>query len=85
MELVCILEAPDGETSGLRASFLKCQTVRSASLPLARLKDPCKCKTVVFYYILVLTLSDPMSDFVRHYDFPVPDTFPHVEWTLANR
>jgi hypothetical protein len=22
-----------------------------------------------------LTLSDPMSDLVRHYDFPVPDAF----------
>jgi hypothetical protein len=33
----------------------------------------------------VLTLSDPMSDIVRHYDFPVPDVFPHVVRTLANR
>jgi hypothetical protein len=32
-----------------------------------------------------LTPSDPMSDFIRHYDFPVPDTFPHVVRTLANR
>jgi hypothetical protein len=32
-----------------------------------------------------LTLSDPMSDLVRHYDFPVPDAFPHVVWTSANR
>jgi hypothetical protein len=31
-----------------------------------------------------LTLSDPMSDPVRHYDFPVPDAFPHVVQTLAN-
>jgi hypothetical protein len=31
-----------------------------------------------------LTLSDPMSDLVRHYDFPVPDTFPHLVRTLAN-
>jgi hypothetical protein len=23
----------------------------------------------------ILTLSDPMSDLVRHYDFPVPDGF----------
>jgi hypothetical protein len=23
----------------------------------------------------LLTLSDPMSDLVRHYDFPVPDAF----------
>jgi hypothetical protein len=23
----------------------------------------------------ILTLSDPMSDLVRHYDFPVPDAF----------
>jgi hypothetical protein len=26
-----------------------------------------------------------MSDLVRHYDFPVPDAFPHVVRTLANR
>jgi hypothetical protein len=32
-----------------------------------------------------LTLSDPMSDLVRHYDFPVPEAFPHVVQTLANR
>jgi hypothetical protein len=31
-----------------------------------------------------LTLSDPMLDLVQHYDFPVPDTFPHVVQTLAN-
>jgi hypothetical protein len=24
---------------------------------------------------IILTLSDPMSDLVRHYDFPVPDDF----------
>jgi hypothetical protein len=24
--------------------------------------------------LVSLTLSDPMSDLVRHYDFPVPDT-----------
>jgi hypothetical protein len=24
---------------------------------------------------IILTLSDPMSDLVRHYDFPVPDAF----------
>jgi hypothetical protein len=35
--------------------------------------------------LLSLTLSIPMSDLVRHYDFPVPDAFPHVVWTLANR
>jgi hypothetical protein len=32
-----------------------------------------------------LTLSDPMSNLVQHYDFPVPDSFPHVVRTLANR
>jgi hypothetical protein len=32
-----------------------------------------------------LTLSDPMSDLVRHFDFPVPDAFPNVVWTSANR
>jgi hypothetical protein len=32
-----------------------------------------------------LTLSDPMSDLVRHYDFPAPDAFPPVVQTLANR
>jgi hypothetical protein len=26
-----------------------------------------------------------MSDFVRHYDFPVPDAFPQVVRTLTNR
>jgi hypothetical protein len=25
-----------------------------------------------------LTLSDPLSDLVRHYDFPVPDAFPDL-------
>jgi hypothetical protein len=34
---------------------------------------------------LTLTLSDRMSDLVQHYDFPVPDAFPHVVHTLANR
>jgi hypothetical protein len=24
---------------------------------------------------ILLTLSDPMSDLVRHYDFPIPDAF----------
>jgi hypothetical protein len=33
----------------------------------------------------MLTLSDPMSDRFWHYDFPVPDAFPHVVRTLANR
>jgi hypothetical protein len=33
----------------------------------------------------MLTLSDPMLDLVRHYDFPVPHAFPHVVRTLANR
>jgi hypothetical protein len=32
-----------------------------------------------------LTLSDPMLDLVRHYDLSVPDAFPHVVRTLANR
>jgi hypothetical protein len=27
------------------------------------------------YRTALLTLSDPMSDLVRHYDFPVPDAF----------
>jgi hypothetical protein len=45
-----------------------------------------KLTTVVFSGItMVLTLSDPMSDLVRHYDFPVSDTFPDVVRTLANR
>jgi hypothetical protein len=35
--------------------------------------------------ILCITLSDPVSDLIRHYDFPVPDAFPHVVQTLANR
>jgi hypothetical protein len=29
----------------------------------------------VFQDMNSLTLSDPMSNLVRHYDFPVPDTF----------
>jgi hypothetical protein len=32
-----------------------------------------------------LTLSGPMLDLVRHFDFPVPDAFPHVVQALANR
>jgi hypothetical protein len=43
-------------------------------------------KSFIHNYIHVfLTLSNPMSDLVRHYDFPVPDAFPHVVRTLANR
>jgi hypothetical protein len=33
---------------------------------------------------VTITLSDPMSDLARR-DFPVPDAFPHVVQTLANR
>jgi hypothetical protein len=29
----------------------------------------------LFVQYMVLTLCDPMSDLVRHYDFPVPDAF----------
>jgi hypothetical protein len=34
-------------------------------------------QSVLKYRLTVfkLTLSDPMSDLVRYYDFPVPDTF----------
>jgi hypothetical protein len=32
-------------------------------------------KTVAVGNFNWLTLSNPMSDLVRHYDFPVPDTF----------
>jgi hypothetical protein len=35
--------------------------------------------------LFILTLSDPMSDLVQHYDFPGPDAFPHVVRTLVNR
>jgi hypothetical protein len=35
-------------------------------------------------FTVILTLSYPMLDIVRH-DFPVPDAFPHVVQTLANR
>jgi hypothetical protein len=35
--------------------------------------------------VKILTLSNPMSDLIQHYDFPVPNAFPHVVWTLANR
>jgi hypothetical protein len=30
---------------------------------------------ICFTHFDGLTLSDPMSDLVRHYDFPVPDAF----------
>jgi hypothetical protein len=43
--------------------------------------------SLVLYFSLLqhaLTLSDPMSDLVRHYDFPVPDAFLHVVRILAN-
>jgi hypothetical protein len=40
---------------------------------------------VSMFVMHMLTLSDPMLDLVRHYDFPVPDAFPHVVRTLANR
>jgi hypothetical protein len=33
----------------------------------------------------LFTLSNPMLDLIRHYDFPVPNAFPHVVRTLANR
>jgi hypothetical protein len=51
----------------------------------------CGSKTLTFreikqmYFYRFLTLSDPTSDLVRHYDFPVPDAFTHVLRTLANR
>jgi hypothetical protein len=35
--------------------------------------------------LMPLNLSDPMSDLVRHYDFPVSDAFPHILRTSANR
>jgi hypothetical protein len=35
--------------------------------------------------MLKLTLSDRMSDLFLHYDLPVPDAFPRVVRTLANR
>jgi hypothetical protein len=38
-----------------------------------------------FGHYVYLTLSNPMSDLVLHYDFPVPDAFPHVVRILANR
>jgi hypothetical protein len=41
-------------------------------------KDSClvwKCLLPPTSGIIVLTLSDPMSDLVRHYDFPVPNAF----------
>jgi hypothetical protein len=36
-------------------------------------------------YVFKLTLSDPMSDLARNYDFPVPGALPYVVQTLANR
>jgi hypothetical protein len=42
-------------------------------------------KLTHFHTSTILTLSNPMSDLVRHYDFPVPDAFPRVVRTLANR
>jgi hypothetical protein len=30
---------------------------------------------VYVWRVCTLTLSDPMSDLIRHYDFPVPDAF----------
>jgi len=40
----CTLDVTDGETSGLVATLLNCQTIRSATLSGARLKE--------FYYTL---------------------------------
>jgi hypothetical protein len=40
---------------------------------------------IMNFQLTVLTLSDPMSDFFRYYDFPVPEAFPHVVRTLADR
>jgi hypothetical protein len=34
---------------------------------------------------IVLTFSDPMSNLVRHYDITVPEVFPYLLRTLANR
>jgi hypothetical protein len=57
---------------------------------LRSLLEPCKpnfasseCLVSTFFglnfvkesQMKTLTLSDPMSDLVRHYDFPVPDAF----------
>jgi hypothetical protein len=51
MELVCILEVLDGEISSIRTSFLKYQTVRSARLPLAGLKESLLYKVPVLLHI----------------------------------
>jgi hypothetical protein len=40
---------------------------------------PCRMlSSGLFPGVCCLTLSDPKSDLVRHYDFPVLDAFPHV-------
>jgi hypothetical protein len=48
-------------------------------------KSKSKSGTATFRVQVSLTISDPMSDLVQHYDFPVPDAFPHLVRTLANR
>jgi hypothetical protein len=35
-------------------------------------------KPIIALLELYSTLSDPMSDLVRHYDFPVPIAFPSI-------
>jgi hypothetical protein len=44
-----------------------------------------KQKEYNLHYLLAWKRKIIMLDFVRHYDFPVPDAFLHVVWTLANR
>jgi hypothetical protein len=39
--------------------------------------------TIIIIIIIITIIV--MSDLVRHYDFPIPDAFPHVVRTLANK
>jgi hypothetical protein len=57
---VCTLDVTDGETSGLGATLLKCQTIRSAPLSGARLKE--------FY----CTLTDIDDNTKLHHNACVP-------------
>jgi hypothetical protein len=66
-----------------------CTNFSETSLTLRRIERAMikmrSCLHVKYHYSCpILTLSDPMSDLVRHYDFPVPDAFPHVVRTLTN-
>jgi hypothetical protein len=72
----------------MRDKSKESQFVKSSSGPIRRihsLSTASKLEMSLGCFSMILTVSNPMLDPVRHYNFPVPDAFPHVVRTLANR